>query len=88
MLPRPVRASATVVAFVYALLLSLNRIAFGGHFLSDVIISFGLTLLVIAIVHRAVIERPPEWLSNEVLEQHLAAFGRAFRSGGGNTGTV
>ena len=56
---------------VYALLLSLNRIAFGGHFLSDVVISFGLTLLVIAVMHRVVIERPPKWLSNETLETGL-----------------
>ena len=67
-LPKSVRTPAIVVAVVYALLLSLNRIAFGGHFLSDVIISFGLTLLLVAVVHRVVIERPPKWLSNEALE--------------------
>ena len=37
----------------------LNRIAFGGHFLSDVLLSFGLTLLLVAVLHRFIVERPP-----------------------------
>ena len=79
---------ATVVAIVYALLLSLNRIAFGGHFLSDVVISFGLTLLLIAVVHRVVIERPPKWLSNQALEGGLTRLGRAMRGERSRAGTV
>jgi membrane-associated PAP2 superfamily phosphatase len=87
-LPKSVRAPATVVAIAYALLLSLNRIAFGGHFLSDVIISFGLTLFVVAVVHRVVIERPPKWLSNEALEGGLTRLGRAMRRERSEAGTV
>ena len=87
-LPKSVRGPATVVAIVYALLLSLNRIAFGGHFLSDVVISFGLTLLLIAVVHRVVIERPPKWLSNAVLEGGLTRLGRAMRGERSHAGTV
>lgn len=87
-LPKSVRRLATVVAIVYALLLSLNRIAFGGHFLSDVVISFGLTLLLIAVVHRVVIERPPKWLSNQALEGGLSRLGRAMRGERNRAGTV
>ena len=88
MLPKAVRAPATAVAVVYALLLSLNRVAFGGHFLSDVVISLGLTLLVIAIVHRVVIERPPNWLSDETLETGLTQLGRSLRGRRSGAGTV
>ena len=77
-----------VVAGVYALLLSLNRIAFGGHFLSDVVISFGLTFLVIAVMHRVVIERPPKWLSSETLETGLTRVGRSLRGQRSGAGTA
>ena len=85
-LPRAIRIPAVVVAAVYALLLSLNRIAFGGHFLSDVLISFALTLLVIAVVYRFVFRAPPDWLRNEALESGLARFGRALRGGRSRAG--
>jgi len=87
-LPKAVRAPAVVVAGVYALLLSLNRIAFGGHFLSDVVISFGLTFLVIAVMHRVVIERPPKWLSSETLETGLTRVGRSLRGQRSGAGTA
>lgn len=85
-LPRAVRTPALVAAAVYAVLLSLNRIAFGGHFLSDVLISFGLTLLVIAIVYRVVFRTPPGWLRNEALEAGLGRVGRSLRGGGSQAG--
>ncbi len=78
-LPKSIRLPATVVALVYVLLVSLNRIAFGGHFLSDVLIAFGLTWLVAAVVHRFVIEQPPKWLTNEALETGLKEIGHSFR---------
>ncbi len=86
-LPRAARVPAAAAAATYALLLSLNRIAFGGHFLSDVLISFALTLLVIAIMHRLVLERPPSWLRNEALEAALTRLGAALRAGRNRGGT-
>jgi membrane-associated PAP2 superfamily phosphatase len=86
-LPRSVRVPAVATAATYALLLSLNRIAFGGHFLSDVLISFALTLLVIAVVHRVVLERPPAWLRNEALEAALTRMAMALRGRGKGRGT-
>lgn len=87
-LPRSLRPVAVGVALAYALLISLNRIAFGGHFLSDVLLSFGLTALVILIVHRLVVERPPKWLSNEALEAGLTRLGRTLRIGRSAGGTA
>jgi lipid A 4'-phosphatase len=73
--PRPYRLPVALVTVVYAALLSLNRIAFGGHFLSDVLLAAGLTLLIIAIGHRLFIARPPAWLASERLEAGLTRFG-------------
>lgn len=78
-LPPRFRTAAVALAVAYAGLLSLNRIAFGGHFLSDVLISVALTLLVIAIVYRVVIQRPPRWLENARLERGLTRLGEAIR---------
>jgi len=87
-LPMRIRVPAIVAAGAYAALLSLNRIAFGGHFLSDVLISFALTLLVIAVVYRLVILRPPHWLENTTLEGGLARIGHALRGGGTGAGAA
>jgi membrane-associated phospholipid phosphatase len=65
-----------VVAVIYAVLIGLNRIAFGGHFLSDVLLSFGLTFLVMALLHRLFVERPPAGLADPVLEARLTELGR------------
>jgi lipid A 4'-phosphatase len=78
-LPRRWRKPGIVVALVLAVLLSLNRVAFGRHFLSDVLLAWGLTLLVIAVVHRVVVERPPAWIANDRLEAGLTRLGRRLR---------
>ena len=57
--PRASALPAAIVTAVYAAILSANRIAFGGHFLSDVLISVGLTLLVVVIGYRLFITHPP-----------------------------
>ena len=49
-------------------------------------VCFALTLLVIAVVYRLVILRPPRWLENATLEAGLARIGHALR--GGRTGTA
>ena len=70
-----------VALFVIAAALSLNRIAFGRHFLSDVLIAWGLTLLVLAGLHRLIVERPPAWLANDRLEAGLTWLGSKFKRG-------
>lgn len=52
--PRRVRLAATATTLVYAASLSLNRIAFGGHFLSDVVLAWLICGLVFAILHRII----------------------------------
>jgi membrane-associated PAP2 superfamily phosphatase len=73
------RQATAIATIALASVLSLNRVAFGGHFLSDVLLSWALTLLVIAVVYHFLYLRPPVWLSEPVLEGGLARAGRALR---------
>jgi len=50
--PRKWRPVAVGLALAYAISLSANRIAFGGHFLSDVLLSWAVTALVLALLYR------------------------------------
>lgn len=54
LVPPQWRVLGAVLIVPYAIMLSLNRIAFGGHFLSDVVLSWCLTGLVAAIAWRLV----------------------------------
>ena len=58
MVPAPERRWALPAVLAYAAALSLNRLAFGGHFLSDILLSWALTALVIAILHRLLLTCP------------------------------
>ncbi len=55
--PRP-RLVAVPAAVVYAFLLSLNRLAFGGHFLSDIVLSWTISGLVFAVLFRLMVSAP------------------------------
>lgn len=79
--PRAWRRTVAVLTFAFAFLLSLNRIAFGGHFLSDVLLSWGLTLLVIAVLWRVIVETPAPSMTDARLSERLAALGRRLRGG-------
>jgi membrane-associated phospholipid phosphatase len=52
---RPFLAPPVVI---YGLLLSLNRLAFGGHFLSDVVLSWTISGLVFAVLFRVMVSAP------------------------------
>jgi membrane-associated PAP2 superfamily phosphatase len=56
--PKPLRLWFAIPLGLLALALSVNRMAFGGHFLSDVMISWGLTLLVILLLYRVLVIGP------------------------------
>jgi len=58
MVPAPWRRWALPAVMAYAAALSLNRIAFGGHFLSDILLSWALTGLVVAALHRLALACP------------------------------
>jgi lipid A 4'-phosphatase len=77
--PRRCRLATLLVTGLGALALSLNRIAFGGHFLSDVLIAWGLVALLLAILYRVILVSPPVWLENERVESALARLGKTLR---------
>lgn len=58
MTPQPWRAILIPVAFVYAAALSINRLLFGGHFLSDIVLSWAITALVLCLLHRLMLHCP------------------------------
>ncbi|HZP21569.1 MAG TPA: phosphatase PAP2 family protein [Bauldia sp.] len=73
------RPAAVRVLIVLAALLSLNRIAVGAHFLSDVVIGWGVTALVLAIAYRYLVAHPPALLTDAALERVGALLGRRLR---------
>jgi lipid A 4'-phosphatase len=48
--PRPWRETVATLALLWAFVISLNRIAFGSHYLSDILIAWGLTLIVVLVL--------------------------------------
>lgn len=58
MCPPPLRTWVLPLAVGYGWALSLNRIAFGGHFLSDILLSWTLTALIVAALHRLALACP------------------------------
>ena len=58
MTPQPWRAILIPVAFAYAAALSFNRLMFGGHFLSDIMLSWAITVLVLCLLHRLMLHCP------------------------------
>lgn len=79
LLPAAWRPRARIILAGFGILLSLNRIAFGRHFLSDVLMAWALTAFVIAVLHRVMIEKPPAWLADERLEAGLTWLGLRLR---------
>ena len=62
LLPPPVRGPAIVGAFVFGIATSILRMAFGGHYLSDVILGGLVTLIVVEIARKLIWPRgmPPD----------------------------
>src|SRR5262249_25897772 len=79
LLPVRWRIPGVVATALYALLIGLNRIAFGGHFLSDVLLSYGLTFLVMVLLYRLFLAQPPAAFAAEGLEAKLAGLGHRLR---------
>src|SRR5690606_563997 len=52
--PRRWRAGTAIGTLAFALAISINRMAFGGHFLSDVVLAWGLTLVAILATYAVV----------------------------------
>lgn len=58
LVPARLRPALAPVVVIYALLLSLNRLAFGGHFLSDIVLSWTISGLVFAVLFRVMVSAP------------------------------
>jgi membrane-associated phospholipid phosphatase len=55
--PERWRKATLAVTLAWAVAISLNRMAFGGHFLSDVAIGWGLTATIVLVCRRFFLER-------------------------------
>ncbi len=75
LVPLEWRTTAAKAIVAFALAVSLNRIAFGGHFLSDVLLAWGITLLIMAVAYRYMLERPLPVFENARMERDLTRFG-------------
>jgi len=73
------RSLAVKVLVGLAIALSLNRIAFGGHFLSDVLLAWWMTLAVMAVAYRIIYVNPPAMLREGNLDAMLGRSGLAIR---------
>ncbi|MBO9427305.1 MULTISPECIES: phosphatase PAP2 family protein [Stappiaceae] len=67
-----------VLAFVLplCLILSINRVAFGGHFFSDTMLSWGLTFLVILSVYWLLYLKKPPLMTDQGLDEWFTRNGR------------
>ncbi len=73
--PRSWRPVLLSILGVFAFVISANRIAFGGHYLSDTLLSWGITMLVIIGVHWYLYKRTPAWAQPENLDKSLTGLG-------------
>ncbi|WP_175577840.1 phosphatase PAP2 family protein [Mongoliimonas terrestris] len=78
LVPAGWRKATVIGTLLFALALSVNRIAFGGHFLSDVVIAWLLTLLVMLLVHAAVFA-PSNPLTDDRIAMGLGRAGDAAK---------
>ncbi len=79
LVPREWKWPVGVATFAFATIVSLTRIAEGGHFLSDVLVAWLLTLLVLLLSRRLFLEALPSGFDSAV-EAMLGRGGRALRS--------
>lgn len=70
-----------VLAFVLplCLILSINRVAFGGHFFSDTMLSWGLTFLVVLSVYWLLYEKKPPLVTDRRLDEWFTINGRRLQ---------
>ncbi len=76
------RKPALAFLLPLCLILSVNRVAFGGHFLSDTLISWGLTLLVVLAVYRLLYVNTPPLVSDSGLDEWFTVKGRRLQRTG------
>ena len=73
--PREWRWQVGTLIGIFVAAVGLNRIAFGGHYLSDVVISVGLIVILAAVLYHVIFVRYRDTLSDAALEERLTALG-------------
>ncbi|SDU39801.1 phosphatase PAP2 family protein [Stappia sp. ES.058] len=73
------RAGILCVVLPLCLALSANRVAFGGHFLSDTLLSWGVTFLVILGLYQLFYRTPPAVLREARLRHAFACLAVSLR---------
>jgi len=79
LVPASWRKPTLLFVLPLCLVLSVNRVAFGGHFLSDTLISWGLTLLLILGVHRLLYVHQPPLVTDIRLDEWFTVNGRRLQ---------
>lgn len=77
--PKSWRLPVASAVLVLAAALSINRVAFGGHFLSDTLLSWGITFLILLLAYRVFYVHPPAFVSEAALESGFSRAGRALK---------
>ena len=73
------RPMATRIIVSLVVIFSLNSMSFGRHFLSDVLLSWWMSLAIILALYRFFYINPPAWLDNARLEAQLGHAGVVIR---------
>lgn len=73
--PKSWRIPVASVIAVLCTIFSTNRVAFGGHFTSDTLLSWGITMLVILSVHWYLYKRTPVWAQPDHLDTSFTKAG-------------
>lgn len=81
LVPPSWRKAVLMFVLPLCLILSVNRVAFGGHFFSDTLISWGVTLLLILGVYHLLYQRVPPLVSDRKLDEWFTVKGRRLQRG-------
>jgi lipid A 4'-phosphatase len=84
--PLPWRPLAYVAATLFGAATSVLRMAFGGHFFTDVATAGLVTFLVIWLAYRYIYRWPSTRLTDEGIDAALTRLGARFRKSGSRTG--
>jgi membrane-associated phospholipid phosphatase len=79
--PAAWRRPLAIVIGLLVLAISLNRVLFGGHFLSDVLLGWAVSLAVLILLHRLFFIVRPPWLADAALEARATRDGLAIQAG-------
>ena len=73
--PKSWRKPMIIIIGTLCIAFSINRVAFGGHYASDTLLSWGVTMLVILAVYKFLFERTPAWAKPDALDENFTKAG-------------